>query len=248
MSELLVQSTAEENIHCKRKLGELRKNIDKALLRSTKGWITGRQGGRCWMLSRTKHVCSVIGALLILLAISPLMILIAIAIKSDSKGSVFFLQERTGFMGRRFKLYKFRTMVDNAEELKQSLRHMSHHGEDSPDFKIAKDPRITRVGGFLRRYSLDELPNLISVLVGDMRLVGPRPTSFHATTYNAEHLVRLSVYPGLTGLWQISGRSNIDFDGRVSLDKEYIEKQSFWLDIKILLLTPFKVIEGKGAC
>ncbi|MNZ84159.1 putative sugar transferase EpsL [compost metagenome] len=138
-------------------------------------------------------------------------------------------------------------MVANAEDLKESLRHLNKHGVDAIDFKIDKDPRITAIGGFLRRSSLDELPNLINVLKGDMRLVGPRPTSFNAYRYKDSHLARLSIYPGMTGLWQISGRSNINFDQRVELDLSYIANQSLLLDLKILLKTPFKVFSGHGA-
>lgn len=144
-------------------------------------------------------------------------------------------------------MYKFRTMVANAEALKDSLRHLNKHGAESIDFKIDKDPRITSIGGWLRRSSLDELPNLINVVTGDMRLVGPRPTSFNAYRYHDNHLARLSIYPGMTGLWQISGRSNIDFDQRVELDLSYINEQSLMLDLKILLKTPFKVFTGHGA-
>jgi lipopolysaccharide/colanic/teichoic acid biosynthesis glycosyltransferase len=160
---------------------------------------------------------------------------------------VLFVQKRTGYRGRKFGMFKFRTMVSNAEELKESLRHLNKHGADAIDFKIDKDPRITGIGGFLRRTSLDELPNLINVVTGDMRLVGPRPTSFNAYRYKDNHLARLSIYPGMTGLWQISGRSNIDFDQRVELDLSYIAEQSLLLDLKILLKTPFKVFSGHGA-
>ncbi len=195
----------------------------------------------------TKRLSSALLASFLLLAISPIFIVIAVLIKTGSTGPVFFIQQRTGFRGRRFGMFKFRTMVANAEELKESLRHLNKHGADSIDFKIDKDPRITKVGSFLRRSSLDELPNLINVILGDMRLVGPRPTSFNAQKYNSNHLSRLSIYPGITGLWQISGRSNIDFDDRVALDLLYIASQSPWQDLKILIKTPFSVISGHGA-
>ncbi len=226
---------------------EQRMRLDAAIHRQGRGWFTGRDGGRPWQLSRTNRVVACLGALTILLLISPLLLGLALAIKYSSKGPVMFVQKRTGYRGRKFGMYKFRTMVANAEELKESLRHLNKHGADAIDFKIDQDPRITRIGGFLRRTSLDELPNLINVVTGDMRLVGPRPTSFNAYRYKDSHLARLAIYPGMTGLWQISGRSNIDFDQRVELDLSYIAEQSLLLDLKILLKTPFKVFSGHGA-
>jgi len=226
---------------------EHRMRLDSAIHRQGRGWLTGRDGGRPWTLSRTNRVLACIGALLILLVFSPLLLGLALAIKLTSPGPVMFVQKRTGYRGRTFGMYKFRTMVCNAEELKESLRHLNKHGVDAIDFKIDKDPRITGIGGFLRRTSLDELPNLFNVVSGDMRLVGPRPTSFNAYRYKDNHLARLSIYPGMTGLWQISGRSNIDFDQRVELDLSYIAEQSLLLDLKILLKTPFKVFSGHGA-
>jgi lipopolysaccharide/colanic/teichoic acid biosynthesis glycosyltransferase len=200
-----------------------------------------------WALSRTNRFVSAILAICLILLTSPLWLVIALAIKLSSKGPVFFLQERTGYMGRRFKMLKFRTMAVDADKLKASLRHLNKHAVHSPDFKIDKDPRITSIGRLLRRYSLDELPNLINVVTGDMRLVGPRPTSFPANTYEVKHLTRLAVPSGITGLWQISGRSDIDFDKRVELDEHYIKIQSPWTDLKILLKTFAKVVDGHGA-
>ncbi len=225
----------------------LREMIESAIAVHERGWLSGRSGRRPWTLSRTKRYISAVLALLILLMLLPALLLIAIAIKLTSPGPVFFVQQRTGFHGRRFSMIKFRTMVVNAEALKDSVRHLNKHGADSVDFKIDKDPRITSVGFFLRRTSLDELPNLFNVVMGQMRLVGPRPTSFHAKTYREHHLSRLSIYPGITGLWQVSGRSDVDFDDRVILDMAYINQQSPWLDLKIMLKTPFKVFNGQGA-
>ena len=224
-----------------------RMRIDAAIHMQGRGWMTGRAGGRPWTLSRTNRVLSFIGALMILVIISPLLLVLALLVKLSSPGPVFFVQQRTGYRGRSFGMYKFRTMVANAEALKESVRHLNKHGADAIDFKIDKDPRVTRIGSFLRRSSLDELPNLFNVIRGDMRLVGPRPTSFNAYRYKDSHLARLSIYPGMTGLWQISGRSNIDFDQRVELDLSYIAEQSLSLDLKILLKTPFKVFSGHGA-
>ncbi|MFJ4195774.1 sugar transferase [Pseudomonas sp. NPDC089534] len=226
---------------------EQRMRLDSAIHRQGRGWVTGREGGRPWTLSRTNRVVACLGALVILLLISPLLLGLALAIKLTSPGPVMFVQKRTGYRGRKFGMYKFRTMVANAEELKESLRHLNKHGADAIDFKIDKDPRITGIGGFLRRSSLDELPNLFNVVTGDMRLVGPRPTSFNAYRYKDSHLARLSIYPGMTGLWQISGRSNVDFDQRVEMDLSYIAEQSLLLDLKILVKTPFKVFSGHGA-
>lgn len=226
---------------------EHRMRLDTAIHMQGRGWMTGRDGGRPWTLSRTNRVVACLGALVILLLLSPVLLGLALVIKFSSPGPVMFVQKRTGYRGRLFGMYKFRTMVSNAEELKESLRHLNKHGADAIDFKIDNDPRITPIGGFLRRSSLDELPNLINVVSGDMRLVGPRPTSFNAYRYKDNHLARLSIYPGMTGLWQISGRSNIDFDQRVELDLSYIAEQSLLLDLKILLKTPFKVFSGHGA-
>jgi len=226
---------------------ELREKISHATRIQERCWLTGKESGVPWSISKSKRFTSTLLASLILIAISPIFIVIAILIKTTSEGPVFFVQQRTGFKGRRFGMYKFRSMVNNAEELKESLRHLNKHGTESIDFKIDKDPRVTKIGNFLRRSSLDELPNLINVIKGDMRLVGPRPTSFHAQKYHDIHLSRLSIYPGITGLWQISGRSNIDFNERVELDLLYISNQSPWQDLKILIKTPFSVLSGHGA-
>jgi lipopolysaccharide/colanic/teichoic acid biosynthesis glycosyltransferase len=158
---------------------------------------------------------------------------------------IFFLQDRTGRGGRRFRMIKFRTMVKNAAELKAELADMNCLS--GPDFKIEKDPRITRLGAFLRKTSLDEVPQILNVLRGDMSLVGPRPTSFSADTYDLWHTERLEVLPGITGLWQVSGRSDVDFDDRVRLDIEYLEKRSFSFDLLILLRTVAALVQQRGA-
>jgi lipopolysaccharide/colanic/teichoic acid biosynthesis glycosyltransferase len=163
----------------------------------------------------------------------------------DDPGPVFFRQLRTGQGGRRFRMFKFRTMVVNAEELKQVYAHLNEH--TWPDFKITNDPRVTRVGQFLRKTSLDELPQIFNVLNGDMSLVGPRPTSFSASTYDLWHTARLEVKPGITGLWQIKGRSDVDFDDRLRLDIEYIENRSIWLDLRILVGTAVAIFKQRGA-
>jgi lipopolysaccharide/colanic/teichoic acid biosynthesis glycosyltransferase len=171
--------------------------------------------------------------------------LIALLIWLDDPGPVLFRQARTGQGGQRFAMYKFRTMVTNADELKQKYAHMNELSW--PDFKISNDPRVTRVGRILRKTSLDELPQIINVLKGEMSLVGPRPTSFDVTTYSLWHTERLEVLPGITGLWQVSGRSDVDFDERLRLDIEYIERQSLWFDIYILLRTVGAIFSSRGA-
>jgi len=176
----------------------------------------------------------------------PLNGLIALMIRITSPGApVMFKQLRTGQGGRRFSMYKFRTMVPNAEELKSQYAHLNEL--QYPDFKITNDPRITRLGKFLRKTSLDELPQLFNVLKGEMSLVGPRPTSFGAETYKLWQTSRLDVMPGLTGLWQILGRAQLEFDDRLRLDIAYIERASLWLDINILFRTIIAVFQSRGA-
>lgn len=194
---------------------------------------------------RAKRALDITLSLIALIIAIPILVLCAVAIKIDSRGPVFFVQLRTGKGGRRFKMYKLRTMVCDAEKLKERYRHMSKL--TYPDFKISRDPRVTRIGRFLRKTSFDELPQLFNVLKGDMSLVGPRPTSFAATTYRLWQTERLEALPGLTGLWQVTGRDNIDFDERARLDILYTRNQSLWLDLKIILKTFGAVLRGKGA-
>jgi lipopolysaccharide/colanic/teichoic acid biosynthesis glycosyltransferase len=176
----------------------------------------------------------------------PLNGIVALIIHFTSPGApVMFKQLRTGKGGRRFYMYKFRTMVPDAEQLKAKYAHMNEL--QWPDFKITNDPRITRVGKFLRKTSLDEIPQFFNILKGEMSLVGPRPTSFGAETYKLWHTSRLDVMPGLTGLWQIMGRAQLEFDDRLRLDIAYIERASLWLDFNILLRTVIAVFESRGA-
>jgi lipopolysaccharide/colanic/teichoic acid biosynthesis glycosyltransferase len=176
----------------------------------------------------------------------PLLLVIFLVIRATSPGApVIFKQLRTGKGGRRFDMYKFRTMVPNAEELKSKYAHLNEL--QWPDFKITNDPRITRIGGFLRKTSLDELPQILNVLRGDMSLVGPRPTSFGPETYKLWHTHRLDVMPGITGLWQIFGRAKLEFDDRLRLDIAYIERASLRLDINILIMTVLAVFQQRGA-
>ena len=176
----------------------------------------------------------------------PVFLLIALAIKIESpNGPAIFAQDRTGKYGKRFKMYKFRSMVPEADELKKELAHLNEL--KWPDFKIPDDPRITRVGNILRKTSLDELPQLLNVLKGDMSLVGPRPTSFSADTYDLWQTARLDVTPGITGLWQILGRAETEFHERLRLDIAYIKHRSLWLDVQILFRTVWVVFSQRGA-
>ncbi len=176
----------------------------------------------------------------------PLIGILAVIISVTSPGApAFFTQLRTGKGGHRFRMYKFRTMVPNAEALKEKYAHLNEL--QWPDFKITNDPRITRIGKFLRKTSLDEIPQLFNVIKGEMSLVGPRPTSFGAETYKLWHTERLDVTPGLTGLWQIVGRASLEFDDRLRLDIAYIERRSLWLDINILVKTVTAVFQQRGA-
>lgn len=187
-----------------------------------------------------------IGICLALLpVVLPLLSIIALAITIDSRGPLLFVQERTGRGGRRFPMLKFRTMVRNAEELKASLAHLSI--VPPPDFKVIDDPRITRVGRVLRATSLDELPQLLNVLAGHMSLVGPRPTSFAPSTYALWHTRRLEVRPGVTGLWQVLGRNEADFDQRLRLDVRYIDHCCLPVDLWILAATVRSVLQRQGA-
>jgi lipopolysaccharide/colanic/teichoic acid biosynthesis glycosyltransferase len=191
-----------------------------------------------------KRFFDVAVCVLLLPVVLPLLLLCALAIRLDSPGPILIAQERTGRDGTPFRMLKFRTMVRNAAELKTQLAHLNVL--PPPDFKIPDDPRITRVGKFLRQTSLDELPQLLNVLRGDMSLVGPRPTSFAPTTYELWHTHRLDVTPGITGLWQVKGRNTTTFDERLRLDIEYIEHRSFGLDLKILLQTLPSVLRRTG--
>jgi lipopolysaccharide/colanic/teichoic acid biosynthesis glycosyltransferase len=171
--------------------------------------------------------------------------LVALIIWIQSPGApVFFVQKRTGKGGMRFDMYKFRTMVPDAEALKAKYMHLNEL--QWPDFKITNDPRVTPIGRFLRKTSLDELPQMLNVLKGDMGLVGPRPTSFSPDTYRLWHTERLDVQPGVTGLWQIVGRGETEFDDRLRLDIIYIEKRCLTLDVMILVKTISSVLLRKG--
>jgi lipopolysaccharide/colanic/teichoic acid biosynthesis glycosyltransferase len=173
------------------------------------------------------------------------MLAIAIWVKlDDPEGPVFFRQSRTGLAGRRFNLLKYRTMVSNAEEMKEQLRDRSE--VPWPDFRMTNDPRVTRIGRFLRKASLDELPQFINVLKGDMSLVGPRPTSFAADTYDIWQTGRLDFRPGITGPWQVEGRSSMDFEERCRLEISFFRHPSFWREIRLILSTVRVVFDRTG--
>jgi lipopolysaccharide/colanic/teichoic acid biosynthesis glycosyltransferase len=192
-----------------------------------------------------KRVFDVAVCVLFLPVVVPLLVLCALAVFLESPtGPIVHMQTRTGRDGRSFRMFKFRTMVPNAEALKPALAHLNER--PWPDFKITNDPRITRVGRVLRQTSLDELPQLINVVRGEMSLVGPRPTSFAPSTYSFWHTSRLEVTPGITGLWQVKGRNKTDFNERLRLDIEYIRHRSLALDLKILLQTVPAVLRRSG--
>jgi lipopolysaccharide/colanic/teichoic acid biosynthesis glycosyltransferase len=187
-------------------------------------------------------------SLFFLILLSPLFALIALLVWIEDGGPVFFAQTRVGQLGREFKMYKIRSMCLDAEQRLKDLLQQNQHKE-GVTFKIKDDPRITRIGKWLRKFSFDELPQLYNVLIGDMSLVGPRPpVPREVAKYSLGHRRRLAIKPGITCIWQISGRSEIDFSGQVQLDVNYIEKQSFLTDFAILARTIPAVFSGKGAC
>lgn len=195
-----------------------------------------------------KRAFDIVVSFILLVLLSPLFLLIAVLVKLEDGGPVFFAQTRVGRYGREFKMFKVRSMCLDAEQRLKDLLALNHHKE-GVTFKLKDDPRITRVGRWLRKFSLDELPQLYNVLLGNMSLVGPRPpVPREVAMYAPEHRRRLAIKPGITCIWQVSGRSEIDFSGQVQLDVNYIETQSFWLDVKLLLRTIPAVFFGKGAC
>ena len=193
-----------------------------------------------------KRAMDVLGSLALLVLLAPVLVLIGLVVKLTSKGPVLFVQKRAGLNGRLFDFCKFRTMVHGAEQLRFGL--IGQNEMNGPVFKIKNDPRITRVGRFLRRYSLDELPQLWNVLKGDMSLVGPRPLMPHEVAeYESWHRRRMSMRPGLTCLWQVSGRNRVDFQRWMELDLEYIDRWSLGMDLHILARTLPAVMSGRGA-
>ncbi len=196
----------------------------------------------------TKRAFDILVSAVALILLSPLFLLIALLVKLEDRGPIFFAQTRIGQFGREFKMFKIRSMCLDAEQRLKELLEKNCHKE-GVTFKIKEDPRITRVGKWLRKFSFDELPQFYNVFIGDMSLVGPRPpVPREVAKYSLAHRRRLAIKPGITCIWQISGRSEIDFSGQVQLDVDYIENQNFWTDLKILGLTVPAVLSGKGAC
>ncbi|MDM8129773.1 sugar transferase [Paraclostridium benzoelyticum] len=194
-----------------------------------------------------KRLIDITGSLIGLIILSPIFIVVSIAIKvEDPKGSIFFGQERNGKYPKTFKMYKFRSMVHNAEELLEQLK--AQNEMNGPAFKMKNDPRITKVGKFIRKTSIDELPQLINILKGDMSFVGPRPPiPREVAEYDEYQLQRLSVKPGLTCYWQVSGRNNIDFEEWIELDLKYIKERNIFIDIKLIMMTIPALLGDKNA-
>ena len=193
-----------------------------------------------------KRIIDVVASLLGLIILSPLFLIVSLLIYMEDKGNVFFSQERNGLNNKVFKMYKFRSMITNAPDMRAELG--KYNELDGPAFKIKNDPRITKFGAFIRKTSIDELPQLINVLKGELSLVGPRPLPTYETAEcNEYQLQRLLVKPGITCYWQISGRNDVSFDEWIEMDLRYIREANLWTDIKILFKTVIVVISGKGA-
>jgi exopolysaccharide biosynthesis polyprenyl glycosylphosphotransferase len=193
-----------------------------------------------------KRVCDVVGAAIALVLFSPVLAAAAVAVKLSSPGPVLFIQRRAGLGGRPFSMYKFRSMYVDAEAGKARLTHLNER--DGPAFKIRNDPRITPVGRFLRRSSIDELPQFLNVLKGDMSLVGPRPpTVYEVAKYRNWYCRRLDVTPGITCIWQVRGRADVTFETWMRMDIQYIRRYSLWQDLRLLAATIPAVILGRGA-
>lgn len=205
-----------------------------------------------WRLGRNsaavgKRLFDIVGSALLIAAFSPLLAVLALLIKCEDGGSVVFAQTRVGKFGRLFKMYKFRSMCPNAEAKMKELIASNQH-QTGVTFKMKSDPRITRIGKWLRKLSLDELPQLFNVFLGDMSLVGPRPpVPREVALYSQADRRRLNVTPGITCFWQVGGRAEIDFPQQVELDVLYIERQSLWTDLVILFKTVPAVVFAKGA-
>lgn len=222
-------------------IGRLLLNVHVELQRFHAWWLTAGT-------AVLKRALDIIGSFVLLVLLSPLLLLIAILVKLEDGGPVIFAQTRVGRFGREFKMYKIRSMCLDAEKRLAELLAKNQHKE-GVTFKLKDDPRITRVGKWLRKFSLDELPQFWNVFIGDMSLVGPRPpVPREVAMYSLQDRRRLAVKPGITCIWQVSGRANIDFSGQVQLDVNYIEQQNFWMDVNLLVRTVPAVFLGKGAC
>lgn len=194
----------------------------------------------------SKRLIDITGSFIGLILLSPILIVVGVLIKLESKGPIVFTQKRIGKNGKEFDMYKLRSMVVNAEEIKEKLKEQNEMS--GPMFKIKDDPRITKVGKFIRKTSIDELPQLVNVLKGDMSLVGPRPSlPNEVKEFEAWMLKRLEVKPGLTCYWQVMGRNNIDFENWMKLDVKYVNERSFWVDIKLIFKTFFVLFGDENA-
>lgn len=194
----------------------------------------------------SKRLIDVIASFIGLILLGPILLVVGILIKLESKGPMVFTQKRVGKDGKEFDMYKLRSMIVNAEEIKEKLKEQNEMS--GPMFKMKDDPRITKVGKFIRKTSIDELPQLVNVLKGDMSLVGPRPSlPNEVKEFETWMLKRLNVKPGLTCYWQVMGRNNIDFEDWMKLDVKYVNERSFWLDIKLIFKTFFVLFGDKNA-
>ncbi|WP_270321255.1 sugar transferase [Weissella confusa] len=193
-----------------------------------------------------KRLIDILGALVAIVVFLPISIVIAVKIKKEDGGPIFYTQERVGKDGKLFPMWKFRSMVVGAHSLKTEIADLNE--TDGPIFKIKDDPRVTNVGKFLRTHSLDEIPQFVNVLQGTMSLVGPRPAlPEEVEEYSEKALKRLTVKPGLTGLWQVSGRSNLSYEMMIDLDLTYVRQATIWMDIKILIITVVQMfLPGKS--
>jgi exopolysaccharide biosynthesis polyprenyl glycosylphosphotransferase len=204
--------------------------------------------GIIWSAEFVKRFVDIIFSALALVVLSPLFLLVSLLIKLEDNGPIFFGQKRVGKWGREFRMFKFRSMCVDAEQRFAAMLKKNQHAA-GVTFKVKDDPRVTRIGRWLRKFSIDEFPQFYNVLIGDMSLVGPRPPlPREVALYSPGDRRRLEATPGLTCFWQIGGRAEIDFPEQVQLDVQYIESQSFWLDLKILVKTVPAVLLGRGAC
>ncbi|MDB1939709.1 MAG: sugar transferase [Clostridium sp.] len=198
------------------------------------------------MYNLSKRIVDIIGAVIGLILLSPILVIVGILINLESKGPIVFTQKRIGKDGKEFNMYKLRSMVVNAEEIKEKLKEQNEMS--GPMFKMKYDPRITKIGKFIRKTSIDELPQLVNVLKGDMSLVGPRPSlPNEVKEFEPWMLKRLDVKPGLTCYWQVMGRNSIDFEEWMKLDVKYVNERNFWLDLKLILKTFFVLFGDENA-
>lgn len=196
---------------------------------------------------KLKRTIDILLSVLAILTLVPIYLVVAILIKLEDRGPFFFKQVRVGLNGRPFTMLKFRSMRQDADQIKHELTTMNEH-ERGVTFKIKNDPRITKIGYFIRKYSIDELPQFFNVIQGSMSLVGPRPAvPSEVQQYQSNHIERLRVKPGITCIWQVSGRANIDFEGQVEMDKSYVRCPSLWRDFLLLLKTIPAVLFAKGS-